>query len=374
MSSRHDVRQVVRVMSIVMAMAVLTAFCVFSSNDAFAVTCNGSLPPGGSSTTDLLVNGPCTVDGTPGSVAVYVFRNVNIVSTPTAKGSLTFADTRIDFHAESIVVENGGTLAAGTIMHPIGMNPPMVGEIGARVRIYLWGANADPGVTCQTDAMCGVPSKLWTSNTTLMTHTVPMPKDMACTKASSIDPKYKLPGDDCFYGYDSFDATDKGKPAYFGHKVLALSYGGTIQLLGMKGATYDTTKDSDPSSTGTSWVRLNGVSSDKTTLTLNTPVATWAAGDHIVVTTTDYMPTHNEEAVIDHLVGNNMVVLTAPLKWTHNASLYALPPDTPASIGPRGSRTIDTRAAVGLLTRSIAVLSEGIQPDTDTIGARPLPS
>ena len=71
-----------------------------------------------------------------------------------------------------------------------------------------------------------------------MTHTVPMPKDMACIKASAINPAYKLPGDDCFYGYDSFDAADKGKAAYFGHKVLALSYGGTIQLLGMKGATY----------------------------------------------------------------------------------------------------------------------------------------
>ena len=68
-----------------------------------------------------------------------------------------------------------------------------------------------------------------------MTHTVPMPKNMACTKASSIDPSYKLPGDDCFYGYDSFDAADKGKPAYFGHKVLALSYGGTMQLVGSEG-------------------------------------------------------------------------------------------------------------------------------------------
>src|SRR5664280_615725 len=209
-------------------------------------------------------------------------------------------------------------------------------------------------------------SKLWTSNTTLMTHTVPMPKDMACKKASSIDPKYKLPGDDCFYGYDSLDAADKGKAAYFGHKVLALSYGGTLQLLGVKGATYDTKADDDPSSTGTSWMRLTNVSADQKTITLSKSGTTWAAGDHIVVTTTDYMPTHNEEMVIDHLVGTNMVVLTAPLKYPHNATVYPLPSDTPASIGPRGPRAIDTRAAVGLLTRSIEILSEGNQPDTDT--------
>ena len=73
--------------------------------------------------------------GLPGSIGVYVFHNVNIV----AGGSLTFDDTRIDFHAESIIVENGGTLSAGTVMHPIGMNPPIKGEVGARVRIYLWG-------------------------------------------------------------------------------------------------------------------------------------------------------------------------------------------------------------------------------------------
>ena len=363
MSSLCCVRSLVRAMSVVMTIAVLTAFCMCSSSAAFAdpQPCNGSLLPGGSATTDLLVNGPCTVDGTPGSVAVYVFHNVNIV----APGSLTFADTRIDFHAESIIVESGGKLAAGTVLHPIGMNPPIMGEVGARLRIYLWGASTNAGALCY-GAQCGVPSKLWTSNTTLMTHTVPMPKDMACKKASSIDPKYKLPGDDCFYGYDSLDAADKGKAAYFGHKVLALSYGGTLQLLGVKGATYDTKADDDPSSTGTSWMRLTNVSADQKTITLSKSVTTWAAGDHIVVTTTDYMPTHNGEMVIDHLVGTNLVVLTAPLKYPHNATVYPLPSDTPASIGPRGPRAIDTRAAVGLLTRSIEILSEGNQPDTDT--------
>src|ERR1035437_3939231 len=164
MSSLCCVRSLVRAMSVVMTIAVLTAFCMCLSSAAFAdpQPCNGSLPPGGSATTDLLVNGTCNVVGASGKVGVYVFRNVNIVGP----GSLTFADTRIDFHAESIIVENGGKLAAGTIMHPIGMNPPIMGEVRARLRIYLWGASTDPGATCQTDAQCGVPSTLWTSNTT----------------------------------------------------------------------------------------------------------------------------------------------------------------------------------------------------------------
>ena len=199
-----------------MTITLLTALCLCLSSAAFAdpQTCSGQLPTGGSATTDLVVNGPCTVDGTPGAVAVYTFHNVNII----APGWLTFADTRIDFHAESIIVENGGKLAAGTVLHPIGMNPPIAGEVGARVRIYLWGASTDPGALCHTDAQCGVPTALWKSNTTLMQHMVPMPKNGPCTKASSIDLKYKLPGDDCFYGYDPLDAADEkgGTPAYFG--------------------------------------------------------------------------------------------------------------------------------------------------------------
>jgi hypothetical protein len=322
------------------------------------VSCNGTAPPG-SPTTDLLVNGPCTVQGGNGVVAEYVFHNVNIV----ASGNLSFDDARIDFHAESIIVENGGKLTAGTVMQPIGTNPGIQGETGARVRIYLWGPASDTGAACASQ-FCGVPADLWGSNTTLAMHMVPTPKNLHCIKASSINPNYKLPGDDCFYGYDALDTQDAGQPKYFGHKVLALSYGGTIQMFGTKGASYDTQVDGDPSNTGTSWVRLAGVSSGGTTLTLSTLVPTWGVGDHIMVTTTDYMPTHNEEAVIAQVTGRT-VVLKNPLQWQHNASQFMLPASTPSSIGPRGSGSVDTRAAVGLLTRSIEVLSEGNTPDTD---------
>ena len=118
---------------------------------------------------------------------------------------------------------------------------------------------------------------------------------------------------------------------------------------------------------------------------------TWKPGDHILVTTTDYLPTHNEEVCIDHLENNNMTVvlgacpagqppLPTQLQYLHNATAYTLPSNTPAGIGPRplpsdmlatagsqgASRTVETRAAVGLLTRSIEVLSDPDEPDTDT--------
>src|ERR1017187_1362510 len=99
MSSLCCVRSLVRAMSVVMTITVLTAFCMCSSIAAFAdpQPCNGSLLPGGSPATDLLVNGTCTVVGLPGAVGVYVFHAVNII----AGGSLMFDDTRIDFHPES---------------------------------------------------------------------------------------------------------------------------------------------------------------------------------------------------------------------------------------------------------------------------------
>ena len=385
-----------RAMSLAMTIAILIIFCVCSANVSFAeVTyttqpcpASGRLLPGGSATTDLLISTPCTVVGATRAIGVYVFHNVNII----AGGTLSFEDTRIDFHAESIIVESGGTLKAGTVDHPIGKNPPIPNEFGARVRIYLWGPSSDPGALCNQDN-CGVPAALLTKNTTLMSHTVPPVKNAKCVTASSIDPAYKLPGDDCFYPYDTFDATDGTKHAYFGHKVLALSYGGNLQFLGVKGATYDPQVDQDPSQTGQSWVRLAGITTNQTsqTLTLSAAVPTWKPGDHILVTTTDYLPTHNEEVCIDHLENNNMNVvlgacptgqppLPTKLQYPHNFTVYTLPSNTPADIGPRpqpsnmlatagsqgAARTVETRAAVALLTRSIAVLSDPDAPDLVT--------
>ena len=60
-----------RAMSLAMTIAVLIIFCVCSANVSFATityttqSCpaSGQLLPGGSATTDLLINTPCTVVG-----------------------------------------------------------------------------------------------------------------------------------------------------------------------------------------------------------------------------------------------------------------------------------------------------------------------
>ena len=64
--------------------------------------------PAGDKDTDLEVTRgiQCIVDGSAGD-GTYVYRNVNVWN-----GTLTFRDAKIDFHAHSILVENGGTLQA----------------------------------------------------------------------------------------------------------------------------------------------------------------------------------------------------------------------------------------------------------------------
>jgi hypothetical protein len=74
----------------------------------------------------------------------YAFRNVNI----WGGGSLTFEDAAIDFHAHSILVENGGTLQAG-------FDTPITGPVS----IWLYGSASDgiPSITCKSGPTCGVP-------------------------------------------------------------------------------------------------------------------------------------------------------------------------------------------------------------------------
>src|SRR5579862_7688640 len=245
------------------------------------------LPPG-SKETDLQINGiTCVVDGSAAAGGIqgsYVYRNVNIYNG----GTLTFRDAHIDFHAHSILVEMNGTLAAGATSP---LNGPLT--------IWLWGTRTDgiPSIRCLSDSknQCGVPDKVWTSNTNVaMRHTPNMP----CTLASTF--KYNLPGgDDCFYQYEVFDTNDTAG-AYFGRKVLAVSFGGNLLLRGAKGIRTGPIEAS-PADSGTSWGHLTknlvGGGSE-TSLYIDRAVPTWSAGDHIVVTTTDFLPGHTEELVI----------------------------------------------------------------------------
>jgi hypothetical protein len=335
------------------------------------MTCNDtagqSLSPGsGSATTDLNVIGPCEV-----KAGTYTFRNVNIYSSGGSNGSLNFDDAKIDFFAENIVIENNGSLIAGSPSAPIGTN-------GGVVTIHLWGAQTDAGVTCKTDAHCGVPSSppndIWDSNP----RTMPPMLNPASCKSSA------LPGgvSDCFYSYETLDQADKASNAnaWFGHKVLAVSYGGTLQLFGKKGAIYPGTitpcSESDPSCTGTSWARLQGtLTPGMQTLVVDRAVD-WQDGDHIVVTTTDYLPGHSEELIISGtptVNGNTTTInfinadpTATGVKWPHNGQMFELSESVYPGISRLGLNisSADTRAAVGLLTRSIRIVSEGDTPTT----------
>lgn len=296
----------------------------------------GPIQPGGGGA-DLEVKGPCTV-----GAGTYQFRYVNVHSG----GSLTFADAKIDFWAQSILVENQGRLIAGTPQAPIG-------TAGGVLTIYLYGPQPTAGsvpIACKSSPTCGVDPSHWTTDPA-----APIP----------------LPGGvtDYFYQYHSLPGPASGPDeGYFGFKVLAVSYGGTLNLYGKKGASYGTL---DVSSSGTSWARLdrNMRPDDKTAheVVVDRPVD-WEVGDEIVVTTTDYLPGHSEQFEIASVVGPKRLRLgvtlgvTAAAKWAHRGTVEDLKV-VPARVGLE-LKTADLRAAVGLLTRSIRIVSAGAFGDT----------
>ncbi len=185
---------------------------------------------------------------------------------------------------------------------------------------------------------------------------------------------------------------DKADPnAFFGYKVLAVSYGGALQLFGNKGATYCASYPcpaDDPalkaSNTGTSWVRLdanlNGGGTEQKLVVAdpNGAVAqSWGIGDKIVVSSTDYLPGHAELLTIaspgvafDSDTKDSVVNVVEKIRWPHNGKIYPLTETAHKGISRLnlGFSSIDTRAAVALLSRSIKVVSD------DTLGATSWPA
>jgi hypothetical protein len=322
-------------------------------------TCNATTAlkqndPTSGITTDLQVTGSCEVKGatSPNAPLSYYFHSVNILSG----GSLNFDDALTNFYAENIVVEAGGALIAGSTTAPIG-------TAGGILTIHLWGAPSDPGVLCKSaSGNCGIASPPWGTNIA------------SSMNPSSCTPTPSLPGgvNDCFYNYGTLDAADGTNPAYFGHKVLAVSYNGTLQLFGKKGATYtgSPTGCADPtntaSCTGTSWVRLtkDALPGD-TSLQIAGPVD-WQDKDNIVLTTTDYLPGHSEQLQVKGTPGaSNTIDLVNPVQYPHNGELFDLSNASFSGISRLGTNfpaSADMRAAVGLLTRSIRIVSDGDTP------------
>ena len=340
----------------------------------------------GSETTDLEVTGPCEVP----AGAMYTYRNVNIFrdrrTDPEREyaGTLKFLDPRrgvdTDFFAQSIAIENRGSLVAGTPTQPIGPE--------GKVTIHLWGPESAPGITCKTDDRCGIPDDVWNSNPNPTPESCkdmefPIEDDPVTAIGGSKPPRVALlrdraPIKDCFYRYEKLDEEDTDPRAYFGHKVLALSYGGTLQLYGDKGATYagreeTGCKETDDSCTGTSWVRLKGSiqpGDAKPPVLKVEGKVDWDDGDRILVTSTDYLPSHSEELIVvgkptvsggvTTITYRNADGVTPGVKWPHNGEVYDLS-ELPSRLGIE-RKFADTRAAVGLLSRSIEIVSAGNQP------------
>ena len=319
----------------------------------------GALPAGDGQ--DLVITGgTCTVHA-----GMYQYHNVNIY----AGGELLFADDGdTDFWAESILIEKDGSLVAGSADAPYGTK--------GTLRIHLWGpkqgigtgkGDGGVGIPCLADSnnQCGVPDKLWTSNCPGNDCSQPMPLNpTSCMRAKDVDGyKQNLPGnvDDCFYAYMPLTYDDGGDtPGYFGYKVLAVSYGGTLQLFGLKG----TVKDPELIAySGKNWARLNNSlkgNNNEVRFPLDR-VVDWKKDDQIVITSTDYLPGHTEvltlskDAESDGL--RSTITVTTAVVNAHYGTQYRLPVAR-GTTGPDLSY-VDTRAAVGLLTHSIRILSGG---------------
>ena len=240
-----------RFLLVALPLAVLAAVPLMPEAEAApsdTVTCtSGKLSPqnlrGGSTGVsgqqpDLVVSTSCTVSS-PGN---YFYGNVNIV----AGGSLIFKEptgtgTLVNFWASNIIVEAGGSLIAGSEKSPYGSRRGVLD-------IYIYGPNQSTGnpATSQgqgalcygqitsTTGPCGIPLSLWTDNGTSL-QTMP--------GAGSIS--------DYFYQYgpnygdgkctdgttwaNGQCGTSAGQVGYFGYKVLAVSYNGTLKLFGYKG-------------------------------------------------------------------------------------------------------------------------------------------
>ncbi len=316
----------------------------------------GALPPGDGE--DLVVN-TGTVVVKPGT---YKYHNVNIYGG----GTLQFQDAgNIDFWAESILIENNGTLVAGSASVPYGANGTLT--------IHLYGKDqgvkglGGAGITCKADSknQCGIPDTIWGSNPGMTLN--PKTCNPSTLPGGVLNGgTWSNPVSDCFYQYMpiDFDKGSSGTPpqvGYFGYKVLAVSYGGTLQLFGVKGAVTD---PQTPDSSGTSWARLTttlkGKSGEKS-FTIDR-VVHWKKNDQVVITTTDYLPGHSEVVTLskDATPGTNSSTISisdAQVVNPHYGDVYKFP-TFPANVGP-DKTFIDTRAAVGLLTRSIQIVSGG---------------
>lgn len=314
---------------------------------------------------DLVVTGTCNVR----AGGDYFYAKVNITTNGKLifkEGLATDTDKVTNFWARSIIIENQGAMKAGVDADkPYGTNLHTL-------NIILYGKDqgvGGKGDTCLTTgadlADCGVPkTTVWDTNGGTP---VQMPG------ANSTD---------FFYQYGTMHGDGGEKTAHYGYKVLAVGYGGTLQLRGLKGTTGGAAADlktvganwtlaQAQTETGSSWARLAkdlaATTSGGAALTLDRPVeGDWQPGDKIVVTTTDYLPSHSEELTISTVKGSTITV-AEKVKWDHVGHRYDVAKGLTnasstfknAGMDPELQKSAETRAGVALLTRSIRIVSGG---------------
>ena len=288
-------------------------------------TCSSGNLPNGDGGDIAIVTGTCYV-----TTGTYKYRNINIYGG----GTLEFRDQpNIDFWAQSILIEKDGALIAGR-------PGALIGQTGGSVTIHLWGQDqgtsglGGAGIPCASSPTCGVPQALWSSNSAMKLN------PGTCVRAKDVDGwNQNLPGnvDDCFYPYEPITYDRGGSPAgFFGYKVLAVSFGGTLQLLGTKGAIPD---PQPANNSGTSWARLTTTlagGNTESTFTIDRKVD-WAPMDQVVITTTDYLPGHSEVLTIKSITTtatSSTITTMTNVQNPHYGQVYPLPTDLPSDIGP----------------------------------------
>ena len=124
-------------------------------------TCTGGALPNGDGTNDLVINtGTCVA-----SAGLYQYKNVNIYGA----GELMFMDNgNTDLWATSVLIENNGTLTAGSADVPYGAKGTLT--------IHVYGPDqgvagkGGVGITCKADNknQCGIRDDIWNSNPGMM--------------------------------------------------------------------------------------------------------------------------------------------------------------------------------------------------------------
>lgn len=261
----------------------------------------------------------------------YRYRFINIHSG----GKMRFDDGSGDVHfwAKSILVENEGTL--------------QIGAAGATIKnriitLHLYGSDKDKdAIVCKLFSGC-------------------VPGDVLDKSGTA---KVTFPGadkpEDYFYKYKPLITDeDLNVTSYFGRKVIAVAYGGTLLMFGGKGI-----EDSADKNGGKSWVRLDGSLKTGDSVLKVEPEVDWQPGDRIVVTTTDFLPSHSEQFTVQEVKADKKtIVIKEKVNYPHNGIKYDLSKhNIPATITTKTGA--ETRAAVALLSRNIRIVSGGTRVD-----------